>query len=376
MNFLLEAVILGTALLGVSYLWFDNRDGRTLAYLYCAYWTLAVVGIFLVFGDQQSLFYSGDQVVMQRSVLLLQQHGIDFSLSAFIGQRYIVSLPSLAITFLGFSSLAAYKFIQGVSALILLRLVLRWSHENEQPISRPLLLLAFGPSLLLNSVLALRDSVLAASVTLFFLDKSWKVRGAAFFVVFSLRPQLAMAILCGVLLSWVLTGILSPITLGILGYFAFAFGAWVYTIANSQLSGTVNAVVLNPFTKEAFLRLLTSFAGLQFLVVSPDTRNLEFVSLIALRGIFIDTWLSPLLFIVTFLLFGARVKTLGIRLMGSYLGACIYFGIASQTDFTSSRQTMPFFATFAIMAATVWREAFASRPSALLPTGRSLYPKR
>lgn len=376
MKFLLETVTLGAALLGLSYLWFDDRNNRALAHLYCIYWTLAVIGIYLMFRDQQSIFYSSDQVEMQRSVFVIRRDGVNIAFDTVIGRRYIVSLPATALSYLGFSSLVAYKFLQGLSVLFLLRVLLNWSHENSQPIGRTTLLLAIGPTLLLNSVLALRDSVLASSLTLFFLSRSWRARGFALIVLFGLRPQLAVAVILGVLAAALLSELRSPIVLGALGYGTFVLGAWIYSFASSQVLNPEGWTTVSPFSIQSVTRLLTSFAGLQFLVVNPDAVNLGLRELLALRLLFIDTLFAPLIFVFVILLFSARAEVFGPKSVGVLYSACMYFGIASQTDFTSSRQTMPFFATFAIMAATVWREAFASRPGALLPIGRSLYPKR
>ena len=115
------------------------------------------------------------------------------------------------------------------------------------------------------------------------------------------------------------------------------------------LSGTAGELSA-PLSQRGIIRLLASLLGLQFLTVDPDTVNLNLRMLIPLRLLFFDTWLIPFALILAILLSNSTVKAHW-RLYGSlFVALTLYFGIASQTDMTSSRQTLPFYATAGLVA--------------------------
>ena len=128
----------------------------------------------------------------------------------------------------------------------------------------------------------------------------------------------------------------------------------MFDIANTFLVRSRDWTTLFLLSQAGIWRLLRSFVGLQFLSVNPDTVNLDFRTLVLLRFIFIDTWLAPLIFVVVVLLF-SNSERYSVSGRGTLYAFCVYIGIASQTNFTSSRQSMPFFAVFALLALRDWK---------------------
>jgi hypothetical protein len=140
-----------------------------------------------------------------------------------------------------------------------------------------------------------------------------------------------------------------PIFVACIGLTSYSAGALLFHVGLVFLSGTAGELSA-PLSQRGISRLLASLLGLQFLTVDPDTVDLNLRMLIPLRLLFFDTWLLPFALILAILLSNSTVKAHW-RLCGSlFVALTLYFGIASQTDMTSSRQTLPFFATAGLVA--------------------------
>lgn len=347
--YLIQTMVLGGVLLWLSRCWIKESNEALAGVAFVFYWTLAVMFVFLWQGDQQSIFYSSDQVEHLRSVAVLQRDGISLSIDTFLGRRYIISVPASILADVGVSPILAYKFLQGLSVIVLLSVVSTWANHWKLQLRQWQIAVVIGPSLLLNSVLALRDSVLAAACTMLLLARSSVLRLLAFITLFGLRPQLAIALGIGVTAAWIFSSFHRTLWRAFISISAFAVGKLIYDLASRIFGGAETPPILPVFSIRGILRLLSSFLGVQFLTVNPDTVTLDFRSLLVLRVIFFDTWVAPLLFLASLLAFlpPRGTRTLQSTVLYSF---CVYVGIASQTNFTSSRQSLPFFAVFVCTA--------------------------
>jgi len=353
-RYLFQTCLLGATLLWLGRSWISHELGSKIGALYAVYWTSAVAFIYVWQGESQAIFYSSDQVEQVRSILSIQRDGIQLTPDAILGRRYLISIPATLLADFGVEPLLAYKFLQGVSVLVLLAITTNWSKIQGLDLRLWHFSLVAGPSLLLNSVLALRDSVLAAAVATLLFGRSTLIRAIGLFVVFGLRPQLGVAIVLGFFLAWLTPRLRRPVATALVAIGCYVLGGVVFDIASTFLVRSRDWTTLFLLSQAGIWRLLGSFVGLQFLSVNPDTVNLDFGTLLLLRLVFIDTWLAPLMFVVVVLLFSSSARY-SVSGRGTLYAFCVYIGIASQTDFTSSRQSLPFFAVFALLALRDWK---------------------
>jgi hypothetical protein len=340
--YLLQTAVLGGGMVLISQQLRDELT-RFVGVLFSCFWTIVVAGIFLVFGEEQAIFYSSDQVHHVTSILKLRISGLSAEPTEILGYRYVISVPATLLNLVGIHPLLAFKFIQGTCVLVLLSVATTWITSQLGFMPRWGYVLLISPSLLLNSVLALRDTALAAAVVVMMLHPRWRLRVLAAFAAFGLRPQMMIALLVGMALAFVLQG-RGPIVKALTGLAAFLIGRVLLDIASQGAFRNPATSTFDLLTQVGVSRLLLSMVGLQFLSVNPDTVNLEFLDLFLLRFIFFDTWLIPLSFTIVALLVNVRqyrARQVSTTLFFSF---CAYIGVASQTDFTSSRQSMPFFA--------------------------------
>lgn len=339
--YLLQTAVLGGGLIFISQQLRDEFT-RFVGALFSCFWTLVVAGIFLVYGEEQNIFYSSDQVHHLNSILKLRISGLSTEPTAILGYRYIISIPAALLNLMGIHPLLAFKFLQGACVLVLLSVSTTWvtSQIGRMPQWGHVLLI--GPSLLLNSVLALRDTALAASVVVMMLHPRWRLRVLAAVAAFGLRPQMMVALLIGMALASALQEC-GPIVKALTGLAGFLMGRLLLDIASQGYFRNAEVSTLDLVTRAGISRLLLSIVGLQFLSVNADTVNLAFRDLLLLRILFFDTWLIPLSFMIVAILSRVRQHRARQVALTLFVSFCVYIGIASQTDFTSSRQSMPFF---------------------------------
>jgi len=344
-----QVLVLSVVLGWFAASWLRDAKARIVALLYVAYWSTAVSVLYLWRSEQQAFFYSSDQVEMLRNVERIYIKGLNFSVESFLGQRYVVSVPAFVLSYIGIEPILAYKFFQALSVLLLVVVTHSWAKSHGYELPTWIYGLVIGPSILLNSILALRDTVLAAGVATLFLQRSLTLRALALVVVSGLRPQLGVACAMGIILGELISLRRRPIFVACIGLTSYSAGALLFHVGAVFLSGTAGELSA-PLSQRGISRLLLSLLGLQFLSVDPDTVALSLRMLIPLRLLFFDTWLIPFALILAILLSNSTVKAHW-RLYGSlFVALTLYFGIASQTDMTSSRQTLPFYATAGLVA--------------------------
>jgi hypothetical protein len=340
--YLLQTAVLGGGMILISQQLRDEFT-RFVGVLFACFWTLVVAGIFLVYGEEQAIFYSSDQVHHLNSILKLRISGFSTDPTAILGYRYIISIPATLLNLMGVHPLLAFKFLQGTCVLVLLSVSTTWVKSQIGHMPRWGYVLLISPSLLLNSVLALRDTALAASVVVMMLHPRWRLRVLATVAAFGLRPQMMIALLIGMALAFVLQEC-GPIVKALTGLAGFLMGRLLLDIASQGYFRNAEVSNLDLVTQAGISRLLLSIVGLQFLSVNADTVNLAFRDLFLLRILFFDTWLIPMSFMIVAILGRVRQSRAQQVAITLFVSFCVYIGIASQTDFASSRQSMPFFA--------------------------------
>jgi len=311
-------------------------------------WGLGVALIAWRFGNEQQIFYSSDQVQMVNNILTFERDGFSFHLEVLLGRRDMITIPAWVLWKAGMYPLLTVKFLQAVSLLLTITALAR----ALPPVVRlalkkqPLLWLLFvGPSLVFNSLLALRDQVLVAGVTWFYTSSKLQTRAVWLLVITFLRPHLGVAVLLSlVFVQGAAVWRVSPFRVAIMTFGNFLFGVLLYAvgaaIATRRFSG-----VASLFSQERTLRLLAAFSSLNFLVVDSSTVDQSFSTLLLARIVFYDTWLIPLVFAGVILVFAQTASPMQLRVL---FGFSLFAGISSETDFVSSRQLTPFFPIMAL----------------------------
>ncbi|MFZ9805646.1 MAG: hypothetical protein ACO3ER_04795, partial [Ilumatobacteraceae bacterium] len=94
------------------------------------------------------------------------------------------------------------------------------------------------------------------------------------------------------------------------------------------------------------------FVGLQFLTARESTVEFSITSLLLLRLLLSETIIIPLLFTVAVLV--TRRHSLLMQSVTWSFG--IYIGIATNTDFNSFRQNIPFMPVMGLVVLLAWKE--------------------
>ncbi|MFM7820025.1 MAG: hypothetical protein ACKPAF_04090, partial [Actinomycetota bacterium] len=206
-----------------------------------------------------------------------------------------------------------------------------------------------GPLFVFLSTLGLRDLQIALATTYFFLGRNVYLKQVAVLLLIPLRPHLAVALIVG----WVAGKLLDRhkfkrfyLTLFSLTFIAFALGAYSYVVGRNFREG--NAIVAPEILdQDAWWRFFSNLIGLQFLTFNSRIVDMQNIDLLALRLIFIDSFLIPLSFIFTLLVRSDEFSRMRVRLFVSF---SFFLGLAAQTDFNSTRQNLPFLSTMGVLA--------------------------
>lgn len=311
-------------------------------------WGLGVALIAWRFGNEQQIFYSSDQVQMVNNILTLERDGFSLHPEVLLGRRDMITIPAWVLWKAGMYPLLTVKFLQAVSLLLTITALAR----ALPPVVRlalkkqPLLWLLFvGPSLVFNSLLALRDQVLVAGVTWFYTSSKLQTRAVWLLVITLLRPHLGVAALLSlVFVRGAAVWRVSPIRVAVMTFVNFIFGVLLYTVGDAITTRRFSGVA-SLFSQERTLRLLAAFSSLNFLVVDSSTVDQSFSTLLLARIVFYDTWLIPLVFAGVILVFAQTASPMQLRVL---FGFSLFAGISSETDFVSSRQLTPFFPIMAL----------------------------
>lgn len=324
-------------------------------------WGLGVALIAWRFGNEQHIFYSSDQVQMVINILTFERDGFSLHPEVLLGRRDIITIPAWVLWKAGMHPLLALKFLQAVSLLVTITALTRALPPAVQMVlskQRLLWLFLVGPSLVFNSLLALRDQVLVAGVTWFYTSSRSQTRVIWLVVITLLRPHLGVAVLLSlVIVRGAAVWKVSPVRVAMLTVVSFICGVLLYTVGDSVTTRRFSVIPVL-FSQERILRLLAAFSSLNFLVVDSSTVDQSFSTLLLARVVFYDTWAIPLAFATVILVYAHTASTLQTRIL---VGFSLFAGISSGTDFVSSRQLTPFFPIMALASLATLVRARAKR---------------
>ena len=323
-----------------------SRSKKTDFYQFAhiSIWLIGVIFIYARYGEDQVLFYSNDQQFHRQVIeYYLPEEG--FQLSAFIGLRYLLTIPVYLISLLGFNAMLVIKFFQLLSLLEIYRTSKRFFTSSQIVIKPWHTVLFAGPIMILMSLLALRDLLLALCVIQFVFGTSSKQKALGLTFAFLLRPHLGVAVIIGALIAHFFIRLkprLKLLNLCLISLFTYVFGSITYWFGSFVQRGTEIKQPENLFTQLKFTRLFANFFGLQFLTLrgGDDT-------VVVSRLIFMDTFLIPMIFL--YALF-AHIKFLTYQKVSIFLSFVFFYGVVSQTTYNSTRQNIPFLACMGVLA--------------------------
>ena len=331
-----------------------SRSKKTDFYQFAhiSIWLIGVIFIYARYGEDQVLFYSNDQQFHRQVIeYYLPEEG--FQLSAFIGLRYLLTIPVYLISLLGFNAMLVIKFFQLLSLLEIYRTSKRFFTSSQIVIKPWHTVLFAGPIMILMSLLALRDLLLALCVIQFVFGTSSKQKALGLTFAFLLRPHLGVAVIIGALIAHFFIRLkprLKLLNLCLISLFTYVFGSITYWFGSFVQRGTEIKQPENLFTQLKFTRLFANFFGLQFLTLrgGDDTVvALPNTFLLVSRLIFMDTFLIPMIFL--YALF-AHIKFLTYQKVSIFLSFVFFYGVVSQTTYNSTRQNIPFLACMGVLA--------------------------
>ena len=331
-----------------------SRSKKTDFYQFAhiSIWLIGVIFIYARYGEDQVLFYSNDQQFHRQVIeYYLPEEG--FQLSAFIGLRYLLTIPVYLISLLGFNAMLVIKFFQLLSLLEIYRTSKRFFTSSQIVIKPWHTVLFAGPIMILMSLLALRDLLLALCVIKFVFGTSSKQKALGLTFAFLLRPHLGVALIIGALIAHFFIRLkprLKLLNLCLISLFTYVFGSITYWFGSFVQRGTEIKQPENLFTQLKFTRLFANFFGLQFLTLrgGDDTVvALPNTFLLVSRLIFMDTFLIPMIFL--YALF-AHIKFLTYQKVSIFLSFVFFYGVVSQTTYNSTRQNIPFLACMGVLA--------------------------
>lgn len=335
-----QALLIGGLLL------FLSRHQPVLIRIQILIWTVGVIVLALRFGiSGQLVFYSNDQVHYAEVVSELRDRTAPFELTWWLGgSRIPYSGAALPLAWAGIYVPLALKTVSLVSLLYLSKALLERTKA-----------LRFGQQLstayysgcgvvgVFFSLLALRETMMMLFVYRFVLAGNLSSRVVLLALIALLRPHLALVLFLGELLLciWDLPhksrriAFLLPITLIVIGISA---GKVSYNWRVSDLGGS-NLQFVDSWSLHDATRIASNFVGLQFLTNEEWNVSLSIGRLFLLRTVFSETIVIPSLFMLLIITQSHRL-TRTYRL--ALLAFAMYISIATNTDFNSFRQNLPF----------------------------------
>lgn len=350
----LQAVLLG-ALLFVA-LWTRIRVEPILFWIIGA-WVFGVSAIFLLFGaDGQLTFYSNDQEIHLFLLEKIEWGGRPLSVRDLLDRRYGYVGPAYLISQFGFDPVLALKFVSLVGYLLTWTIVRGFLARTKNDRTALIMLISCGPATFLFSLLALRETVLAAALTHVVLGKNLALRIGAIAFMGILRPHLAVAAVAGYLVWIVVLRIPRQLhALRLIGTtllplvassMLFSFGLVALYRAQFAFRGWI-------FSRDVASKTLNNFFGTQFFAANLDAIERNLLELILTRLIVLDTLLIPTIF--TVLLFVPALRFLEYRLLVASM-LSFYVGVKTLTEFDSFRQNLAFIPSMATLSILAIRE--------------------
>ena len=335
--FALQALIIGVTAFSVT-------PRHLLLRSQVVVWTIGVITIMLLFGvEGQTRFYSNDQVLHTEIVRTLRDWTWMPETSP-SDARLPYVLPAVLLVFLGVNEILALKTVSLICLLALTHRVLL-DQENKGLVQQLQTVFITGCGFIgtFFSLLGLRETMMMLLAYSFITRTSPMVRTSSILFLGLLRPHLAAALLIAEVLVTVLAWTKTPRRFGyafppllmltgtVIGSILFSVGRGGLRQAHVNLRIDVGI--------EQIRQIASNFVGLQFLTTGESNINLSIQSLVLLRGIFSETILIPLFFVVVVLLAGSHLER---QHQSVLLAFTIYVGVATNTDFNSFRQNIPF----------------------------------
>jgi len=331
-----------------------SRSNKTDLYQFAliSIWLIGVIVIYARYKEGQVLLYSNDQQFHLDVIeYYLPEEGIH--LNAFIGLRYLLTIPVYLISLLGFDAMLLIKFLQLIALLLIYR-------RSQLFMTAQMLNLRFwhlpfiaGSTLIFMSLLSLRDVLLAYFALLFVTSTDLRSKLVGLSAAFLLRPHLAVALGFGFLLSHLYSRLKLKYQiygLMIFALFSYVSGTIAYWIGSVIQKGTNFDTPRTVFSQFKFSQLAANFFGLQFLGLSNQAEGIVAAStfdLLLSRLIIFETILIPMLFLVAVLRhpnFLSQPKVLTLQAF------FFFYGVVSQTTSNSTRQNIPFMVCMGVLA--------------------------
>ena len=331
-----------------------SRSKKTDLYQFAliSIWLIGVIVIYARYKDDQVLFYSNDQLFHQQVIdYYIPIEGIQ--VREIISLRYLLTVPVYLISLLGINEMLIIKFIQLGALLLVYKRSQQFMSEQFLKIRFWQLPLIAGPILIFMSLLSLRDVLLACFALLFVTSDDYKIKILGLSGAFLLRPHLAVALVFGLILSYLYSHWktkFQALTLTLFAAFSYGLGTIAYWVGAVIQSGARFNTPNTVFTQFKFSQLGANFFGLQFLALDNSDGDVVASStwvLLVSRLVFFDTLLIPALFLVAVLRhpdFLSKKKT---HVLLAFL---FFYGVVSQTSFNSTRQNIPFLACMGLLA--------------------------
>lgn len=336
--------------------------------LYAGVWTTGVLAIARIAGVEQRVFYSTDQATQVLLLERLREQGLAFGFSALQDGRYAVVIPAWILSGFGLDPLLAFKLIQAVTMTLLYRLCREWL--DAQGVA-PRLWHAFlyaGPLFVFISLLGLRDLVLAYAATYWFVGRHPTLTLLWLGAALTLRPHLVAALLVG----WAVAALWGRLTvrrhpLTLLGITLATWAAGAYSFGILGLL-KYDVTYYSPYVwwQHVWWRFFANLVGLQFLTFGDDVVAMSTAQLVALRIVFVDTLVIPILFLSTLPWVALRHSRMRVQVYATFV---FFLGLVSQTNFNSSRQNLPFFAIMGMLALVGWRDLRSAGRAAPVEAG-------
>jgi len=304
-------------------------------------WSIGVILIYSRMGMDQHFFYTNDQAGYEALVNSIGEFGVSLRLHDLIGGGYPVVLPAFLLTLFGINTVLTLKFLQLVSLILIYKSGRELLARHGKRLVSWKIIFFCGPIFIFMTFLGLRDLALSYLTFMFVFKPAPISKGVGIIGVFMLRPHLGAALIVGKLVSMIyrrvqfkhfhILVLCLTLSLYFLGAYAFRFGS-AFQFGESGI--TTDEVL----SQAKFTRLGANFLGFQFLVLGEAVK-MSFATLFATRILFIDTFLIPIIFLLTMMIPSRRWNSLRIEIFSAFI---FFYGITSQTMFNSTRQNIPF----------------------------------
>jgi hypothetical protein len=203
------------------------------------------------------------------------------------------------------------------------------------------------------STLALRDIAIAFFAASFMLEKNYSIRIVGLIGTLLLRPHLAVAMIVGLGVGYLLKNIKSKYLVPVVfigTLLTYTLGSSMYFVGATFKDKVPLKLATDVFNQAKFTRLGANLLGLQFLtLLNTKLKGVDAstATLLLSRLVFFDTFLTPILFLIVLFSFSRKWRQLQLSVFFTFT---FFYGLVSQTDWNSSRQNMPFFVMMGLVA--------------------------